>query len=671
MTTHGRASVGTQDAAVSAGASGGRPTEAPTPAPQGPSVNGLSSTGDQPRTSAVVADSRALGISAATVLAIGLLLRGWVGWRGFFYLDDFVFTARAATHSVFDAHYLLEPYNSHFMPGSYVWVWVLTRLLPFNYGAVVVTSMLLQGVLGVLFYVLLRRLFGSHLLILVPFTMFVLTPMTLPANLWWAAALNQLPQQLALVGVLLAHVTYLRTGRTARGLVGPFVLLAGLAFSEKTLLALPLLLAFTVLFFAAGRPLRRTRDALVQHRIIWAGYAVVTVPYMLFYVSTVPSPARQPGTGASVVQLVMESFVRAVVPAILGGPWHWAQIGYAGALADPGPFACAVALVVLAGVVAGSCLARRGAWRGWALALGYAVTNLVLLVVSRAAFIGPVIAGEYRYVTDVALVAALGLALALVPLSGQWRAGRPATLDERPALRRWLDTDPVRELLDELPRPRAAAWIAVAVTALTVSAAWSTVSYDQFWRINPARPWVETARSELSGYTTPPVLADGYVPQEVAWALLGDYATVSHLLSPLPTPPRTLADGPTSDSLYMLDDRGRVRRAAVSGVSALPGPRKGCGWRIGAQPVTVPLQRSTLPFSWTVRIGYISSGTTKGAVTIGGTRTPVEFHAGLGAVFLRANGAFDEVRLETAGDGAVVCSDDITVGAPVPVQEAR
>lgn len=637
----------------------------------GSPVGGSASADSRPRRSAQLADGRGLGTAAAVVLVIGLLLRTWVGWRGFFYLDDFVFTARAATHSLFDASYLLEPYNSHLMPGSYVWVWALTRLLPFNYAAVVVTSMLLQGVLGVMFYVLLRRLFGSTLLVLVPFTVFVLTPMTLPANLWWAAALNQLPQQLALVGLLLAHVTYLRTGRTARGLLGPLVLLGGLAFSEKTLLALPMLFAFTVLFFAPGRALPRLRDVLVRHRVVWAGYVVVAVPYVLYYVAAVPSPARQPGTGASVVQLGMESFARAVVPALLGGPWHWAQIGYAGALADPSPFASAVALVVLTGVVAGSCLARRGAWRGWALALGYAVTNLVLLVVSRAAFIGPVIAGEYRYVTDVALVTALGLALAVIPLSGGWRAGRAATLEQRPALRRWLATDPVRELLDELPRPRPAVWVAVTVTALTVSAAWSTLSYDQFWRINPARPWVETARSELSGYTTPPVLADSYVPQEVAWALLGDYATVSHVLSPLPTPPRTLADGPTSDSLSMLDDRGRVRSATVSGVSARPGPRRDCGWRVSGRPVSVPLQRSTLPFSWTVRVGYISSATTKGAVTIGGTRTPVVFHSGLGAFFLRAHGAVDEVRLETAGDGAVVCTDDITVGAPVPVPETR
>lgn len=604
-------------------------------------------------------------------VAVGLLAlatRGWVAWHGYYYLDDFVFMAKAVQHHPFDPHYLLEPYNSHLMPGSYLWVWALTHALPFNYGAVVVTTMLLQAALAVLFYSLLRRLFGSTLLVLVPFAVFVLSPVTLPATLWWAAAVNQVPQQLAMVTVLLAHTAYLRTGRLRQGLAGPLALVGGLLFSEKTLLVVPLVVALTLAFFTEGSPWQRVLRGGRTHLKLWIAYAAVAVPYTAYYLIAVPSPARHPGQGAGIVQLVMESFGRAVLPGLLGGPWTWVQIGYAGALADPSPFAAAVAVVVTTGVVVATCLLRRHAWRGWALALGYALLNLVLLVVSRAAFIGPVIADEYRYVTDLALVAALGLGLATIPLAGRWHGVTATRLEPRESVRSWLQGPSVRELVAELPRPGLPAGALAVVVALAASATWSTLAYDRYWRVNPARPYVQTARAELSGAGSEPVLAEGYVPPEVAWALLGRYATVGELLSPLPHPPRTLADGPASDTLWMLDARGRLQRAAVSGFDAKAGPDKECGWRLGQEAVRIPMRRETLPFSWTLRIGYLASRATSAVVTVNGKATTVPFHAGVGAVFLGVQGAVSEIAVSPVADeGVTVCTDDVVVGAPVPV----
>ena len=604
-------------------------------------------------------------------VAIGLLAlatRGWVAWRGYYYLDDFTFMAKAVEHHPLDPHYLLEPYNSHLMPGAYLWVWALTHALPFNYGAVVVTTMLVQAVLAVLFYSLLRRLFGSTPLVLVPFAVFVLSPVTLPATLWWAAAVNQVPQQVAVVAVLLAHTAYLRTGRLRQGLAGPLALVGGLLFSEKTLLVVPLVVGLTLMFFTDGSPWQRVLRGVRRHMALWLAYVAVAVPYAAYYLVAVPSPARHPGQGAGIVQLVMESFGRAVLPGLLGGPWTWVQIGYAGALADPSPFAAAVAVVVTTGVVAATCLLRRQAWRGWALALGYALLNLVLLVVSRAAFIGPVIGDEYRYVTDLALVAALGLGLATIPLAGRWHSASVTRLVPRESVRSWLRAPSVRELVAELPRPGLPAGVVAVVVTLAASATWSTLAYDRYWRINPARPYVQTARAELSGASSTPVLAEGYVPPEVAWALLGRYATVGKLLSPLPHAPRTLADGPASDTLWMLDPEGRLRRAAVSGFEAKAGPDKGCGWRLGQEAVHIPLRRATLPFSWTLRIGYLASRATSAVVTVNGRATTVPFHAGVGAVFVGVQGAVSDVAVShVTDDGVTVCTDDVVVGAPVPV----
>jgi hypothetical protein len=260
---------------------------------------------------------------AVTIGLLALGTRAWVAWRGYYYLDDFVFMAKAVENHPFDPHYLLEPYNSHLMPGSYLWVWALTHALPFDYGAVVVTTMLLQAALAVLFYSLLRGLFGSTPLVLVPFAVFVLSPVTLPATLWWAAAVNQVPQQLAMVAVLLAHTAYLRTGRLRHGLAGPLALVGGLLFSEKTLLVVPLVAALTLLFFTQGTAWQRVLRGVRRHLTLWLAYAAVAVPYAAYYLIAVPSPARHPGQGAGIVQLVMESFGRAVLPGLLGGPWTW------------------------------------------------------------------------------------------------------------------------------------------------------------------------------------------------------------------------------------------------------------------------------------------------------------------------------------------------------------
>lgn len=603
---------------------------------------------------------------AAAVLVLALATRGWVAWRGYYYLDDFTFMAKAAHHPAFDLRYLLEPYNSHLMPGAHLWVWLLTRTMPLRYGAVVVVTLFLQAVLALLFHTLLRRLFGPSPATLVPFTILVLSPLTLPGTVWWAAAVNQVPQQLAMVAALLAHTTYWRTGRLRHGLAGPVALVAGLLFSEKTLLLLPLLAGLSLLFLTTGPALHRLRVALVRARWVWLAYAAVAAPYLAYYALHVPSPARHPGQGSSIVQLGLESLVRGVVPGLLGGPWTWAQIGYAGALADPRPFACAVALLVATLVVGGTCLATRDAWRGWALATGYGVLNLVVLAFSRAAFIGPVIGDEYRYVTDLALVAALGTGLATMPLAGRWRLAAVTRLSARDAFRRWLAGPGVREVVAELPRLSARSVATASTLALAASATWTTLAYDQYWHPNPARAWVRTASTQLAAADAGAVLADSYVPEKVAWALLGEYATVGQLLSPLRHPPRTLASGPAADRLYVLDSTGTLHLATVDGIPARKGPARGCGWRLAAAPVTIPLTRQTLPFRWTMRIGYLSTAATSAVVTVGGRSTTVAFHPGLGSVYLLVDGAVGEVSISPVRGAATVCTDEVTVGTAVP-----
>jgi hypothetical protein len=121
----------------------------------------------------------------------------------------------------------------------------------------------------------------------------------------------------------------------------------------------------------------------------------------------------------------------------------------------------------------------------------------------------------------------------------------------------------------------------------------------------------------------------------------------------------------------VLDSTGHLHRATVDGIPARKGPVKGCGWRLGAGPVTIPLQRETLPFRWTMRIGYLSSSSTSAVVSVGGHRTTVPFHAGLGALYLTVDGAVASVDVSALHGGGTVCTDEIVVGNAVPADGGR
>jgi hypothetical protein len=612
--------------------------------------------------------ARRVAAVAAILLALQAGLRAWVGYRGFFFLDDFAFTGRAAQHSLSDLHgYLLLPYNSHLMPGAFVEVWVLTALWPLNFAAVVTLNLVLQALVGFAFYRLLRELFGARPAILVPFAVFLFTPITLPAFLWWAAALNQLPQQLAMITALWCHTRYLRTGRVRVGVLGAVATMGGLLFSEKTILTVPLVAGFTLLWFADGSLPRRVLTAWRAHWRVWLAYLAVSLPYAAYYLLEVPSPGRPPASGNDIVQLFGSSFGHALDPGLLGGPWSWRQIGFAGALADPGKLSTYVAGVTVVGFVAASIAWHRRAVYGWLMALGYTVLTLALLAVSRATFIGPFIGNEYRYVTDVAVVAVLGATLAVLRPVGTWITP-PLLLEQRSWPNRFTGTQVIRDVRDVLPRVRPAVLVAVAVAAFVASAATSTVRYDRYWSINPARPYVATLRSSLALAPRGVVVYDQEVPAEVAWALLNPYNLLSNLVGPLPDGPRFLKLGQSAASLAITDSKGHLRRTAIVGMAAIPGPvRNGCGWLLGSEPVQIPLVQRTFSWTWVLRMTYIASADTTATMHAGATTATVSLSRGLHEIYVEVAGAIDTVDFSPLSGDATVCTSDLSIGRPEPL----
>ncbi|HEY2296607.1 MAG TPA: hypothetical protein VGH43_02675 [Jatrophihabitans sp.] len=610
---------------------------------------------------------RRVALAAAVVIAGQAGLRSWVAYRGYFFLDDFAFTGRAAQYSLTDLHgFLMQPYNSHLMPGAFAEVWVLTKLWPLNFGVVVTVNLVLQILVDVAFYRLLRELFGTRPAILVPFTAFVFTPITLSAFVWWAAALNQLPQQLAMLTALWCQTRYLRTGRVRVGIYGAPITLVGLLFSEKTLLTVPLVMAFTVLFFADGNVVRRIITVSRAHWRVWLAYLVVAIPYTAYYVLEVPSPGHAPH-GGDIAALFGSAFSHAIDPGLIGGPWSWHPAGFVGALADPSKLTTYVAGISVIGFVAWTIAWRRRAVFGWLMGIGYASIALLLLAFSRAVSIGPIIGDEFRYVTDVAAVGILGGTLAVLRPAGKWQT-TPELIEHRAWTRRFVEHHLWHEVRAAVPPPRPVVGIVAFMAVFIASATASTLRFDRYWSSNPARPYLTTLRTELAAAPKGMVLYDQEVPPQVAWALLFPYNRLSYLLKPLSDNLQFLEPGRSAPSLAMSDDQGNLRRVAIFGPHAVPGPQQnGCSWLLGPVAIRMRLDGTTFPWTWMLRMAYIASKDTSGTVHAGRTVATVTFRRGLHELYVQVVGAISTVTFSSLAHGATVCTSDLAVGKPVPI----
>ena len=144
-------------------------------------------------------------------------------------------------------------------------------------------------------------------------------------------------------------------------------------------------------------------------------------------------------------------------------------------------------------MVTGSLVLWRRSGLAWLVLLGYVVLNLALLARSRATLVGPVVGTDYRYQTDIAVVAAVCLGLATMPsqrepsvavaYSACSRGPRHASGSPNrcsPATGGRGSTSSTHQV---------ARATALSTTGLLVaSALWSTAAYDPLWVNNPAAP---------------------------------------------------------------------------------------------------------------------------------------------------------------------------------------
>ncbi|MDH2427900.1 hypothetical protein [Sphaerisporangium sp. TRM90804] len=568
--------------------------------------------------------------AGAVLVALSVAAKYFVLRDAFFREDDFEYIGRAFAGSL-DWEYLGRVHWGQFMPGGFALVWAFTRLAPYNWDVVVAATLAGHAAAGLAMLRMLRVVFGTRPAILGPLLVFLLTPLSLSALSWFAAALNTVPLQIAMPMAIASHVLYTRDGRPAHLWASAGWVLVGMAFFVKGALVPVVLLALTAAGVAGSRE-RGPWARVWQHRRAWLVHGTLVAGFAALFLSRLAASGRGPQlpSPGDILRfgrvLVTETFTTTA----LGGPGRWQPIGAGdAALAAPSVPVVVAAGALFAVLIAAGLFTRRAvaAW-SWALLFGYLVLADVLPVaLGRLANGYADIAGaETRYVADAAPLLALCLGLAFLrPL------GAPET------------TAPARGA-------RAGRVLAVlGLAGFTAASVWSSVQLTGTVDGERARAFLAGARASLAAASPDADVFDRRLPTFLMQPLFQDNALASRVLAPLAKPVHreTMRTQPPSADPLILDDRGALRPLRIWGETyRMPGG--GC-WPTRHDGATIPVRDSTgKDESYVVKLDYISGQPKVVTVRLGTGSVEVVLKPGLHASTFAITGHGE--TLEVTGD---------------------
>lgn len=581
--------------------------------------------------------------AALALVVVSIAFRAWMLFPSWFLLDDFHFldTGRIARPTL---DYLLTPYNGNLMPGGRVVAWVVARFGLVSWTAVAFSSLLFHAAAALAAVWMLITLFGRRPMILVPLVVYLSSAMATPSLVWWSAALNQLPLQVAYLVAIAAWVRYLR-GRHL-GWLGLTLLAvaAGLFFWVKAILVLPVLAYLAVAYFARGNLVRRFITLARQHVVALVASLVVALAYVAIYLTNTPDQSNDFSLGLA-VELAGTMLGRAWGTTAVGGPWTWNNFAPPTAYAGPNDAAVTAAWVLIVLTVLYLWMRRRRTLRAWVLVLGYDAALLGLLLTSRAPSFGAGIGLELRYIADGLVVVVLALGLATMPVLG---AVESSEARDEPLLTR--------------PAPR---WLGgLVVAAVAVGGVVSSWQYAHIWHTqNASASYMLRLKAQLD-QRGPTDLAPQIAPERVFSSLAAPANNTDYFVPLL----SGFARFPSvSDDLVMVSPSGQLTSTVISPViTTLPGPVDGCGWKVTARGRTIPLSGRAFDFVWWIKVPYLASESSRLTIRLGDTEVDTSVRAGLHDLYLRVEDTFDEIGFEDLDDDVTLCLDTVTVGAPEP-----
>ena len=577
------------------------------------------------------------------LIALQLVIRGVLAFRGYFYWDDFILISRAGTHGLLSPSFLFDDHDGHVMPAAFLVSGAITRLAPLNWIGPAVSLVVLQLLASLALLRALHVILGWRPMLLVPLTFALFTPLGVPGFAWWAAALNSLPMLAALAWVCADAILLVRTGNQRYALTSLLVYFGGLLFFEKAAVIPFVAFAVTALLChvqGEDAPLVRAWRGGVR---LWTVSLAVTAAWIAVYLAVV-NQHRWSSDLAMTWDLLCRSITHGVVPGLAGGPWEWGRWAPASPWATPPASVMALGWLVLVAVLALSVVRKQRIAPVWLTAVGYVAACQVPIYLMRSSrFTALELAQTLRYLPDLVVVLALLAAVALCA------PNRPSS--------RWLDASP----------PRTAVAVALAV-AFVVSSCYSTATFLTSWRDNPAQPYVHNARRDLAvahARSSAPLLdqeVDPLVLGRVAWP----QNLAGHLFALLPDRPEFST---ATTQLRALDANGRLVDAQVTWVRAMkPGPVPQCGYLVQPDhPIEISLDGPLLPTDWTAEFNYLANS--DGSMTIAlsdGMATRVPVHPGLNRVYVRLPGAGNAIRVRANTAALSVCIAAGPVGYVLP-----
>ncbi|GII91094.1 hypothetical protein [Sinosporangium siamense] len=644
-------------------------------------------------------------LTAAVLLILVAVLWKWVILSdAYFREDDFEYIIRGLENPL-DLDYLTRIHWGHLMPGGFAMAWALARVAPYQWELTSAITLAGHALGAFAAFRMLRVLFGTRPAVLVPFAVYLFTPLTLPALSWWAAALNLVPLQIAAPMAITAHVHYLRTGRRHHLYAATGWIAFGLLCFLKAG-AIPLLLfGLTVGWFAKGRGQAALKDAAWRHRAAWALYSVPLALYAILYLSRLEGSASRVAVTAlgDVAEFARRLITETFPTAVTGMTWSWTPVGTGSyAIATPGFLQIALSLGLLAAVVGGSLLRGMSGWQAWALLTVYLIcADVMPIALGRLNpdYVG--LAGaETRYLADAAFVFMLCLALAYLPTSDEQdtQAAEAGSLptDPLPAVGIGIaDTSPgpvpatqvsaaapntpralrslrpalrLRELGPRVRR-RAVPIVAAGLAVFGVSSLWSGVRLMDEVDGGKARRYLDTVRAELADASHDIDIFDRLVPSELATPLFGIYAHTSRVLAPLAKPihRRTMRSQPPSDQPYVIDDEGKLTPMGIWGTVRKP-PSGSCWPQVG-DTARIPIggMSASGETTYIVKLEVVANREVLLQVRLGqGSTISTVMPKDRNTTTFGITGGGGELRVTSDTVGARFCVTAATVGFAVP-----
>ena len=586
-----------------------------------------------------------MAFAAAALVAVQLVIRGVLAFRGYFYWDDLILIGKAGTHGLLSPSYLFDDHDGHVMPAAFLIGGAITRLAPLDWTGPAISLVVLQLLASLALLRALYAILGWRWVLLIPLTFALFTPLGVPGFAWWAAALNSLPMLAALAWVCADAILLVRTGNRRYAVTGVLVYFGALLFFEKAAVIPFVAFAVAALLWHVRGDRAALRTVWRAGLRLWIASLILTVAWVALYLAVV-NQQRWSSDLAMTWDLLSRSITHGIVPGLAGGPWHWDRWAPASPWAAPPPLVMALGWLVLVGLLALSLLRKRRIGPVWLTAAGYTVACQVPIYLMRSSKQTALeLAQTLRYLPDLVVVLAL---LAAVALCAPNR------------------TDGVSRRLDP-SRPRA-----VVVTGLTglfvASSLYSTATFLTSWRDNPTQPYLQNARAGLAAAhaaSNAPLL-DQEVDPLVLQRVAAPENLASHMFALLRDRPEFAT---ATTQLRMLDSSGRLIDARVTWVRTIvPGPMPRCGYFAQPdKPVRLILDGPLLPADWTVELNYLANS--DGSMTLSLTQGPdvkVPVHPGLNRVFTRLPGAGDAITVRANTTALALCIASGPIGFVAP-----